>query len=68
MKGINPNTVVHRTQALHGLFDGLVGLSRLGRKKSRAGFCGAFLLAMIRHRRGIARMKSNLPHSVAQNF
>ena len=27
MKGINPNTVVHRTQALHGLFDGLVGLS-----------------------------------------
>lgn len=27
MKGINPNIVVHRTQALHGLFDGLVGLS-----------------------------------------
>ncbi|MCB1085491.1 MAG: DUF932 domain-containing protein [Verrucomicrobiae bacterium] len=27
MKGGNPNTVVHRTQALHGLFDGLVGLS-----------------------------------------
>lgn len=23
MKGINPNTVAHRTQALHGLFDGL---------------------------------------------
>lgn len=27
MKGINPNTVAHRTQALHGLFDGMVGLS-----------------------------------------
>jgi len=27
MKGVNPNTVVRRTQALHGLFDGLVGLS-----------------------------------------
>ena len=27
MKGINPNTIVNRTQALHGLFDGLVGLS-----------------------------------------
>ena len=26
MKGINPNTVVNRTEALHGLFDGLVGL------------------------------------------
>ncbi len=25
--GINPATLVHRTQALHGLFDGLVGLS-----------------------------------------
>lgn len=27
MKGVNPHTVVKRTQALHGLFDGLVGLS-----------------------------------------
>jgi len=27
LKGINPNTVVHRTPALHGLFHGLVGLS-----------------------------------------
>ncbi|MDF1813143.1 MAG: DUF932 domain-containing protein [Verrucomicrobiales bacterium] len=27
-KGINPHTVVNRSQALHGLFDGLVGLSR----------------------------------------
>ena len=27
MKGINPNTMVNRSQALHGLFDGLVGLS-----------------------------------------
>ena len=27
-KGINPATLVNRTQALHGLFDGLVGLSR----------------------------------------
>lgn len=27
MKGINPNTVVNRTQGLHGLFDSLVGLS-----------------------------------------
>lgn len=26
MKGINPHTVVNRSQALHGLFDGLVGL------------------------------------------
>ena len=26
-KGINPHTVVNRSQALHGLFDGLVGLS-----------------------------------------
>lgn len=26
-KGINPNTMVNRTQALHGLFDGLVGLN-----------------------------------------
>lgn len=26
-KGINPHTVVNRTQALHGLFDGVVGLS-----------------------------------------
>ncbi len=46
MKGINPNTIVHRTQALHGLFDGLVGLSWSGREKSRAGFGEAFLLAM----------------------
>ncbi|MCB1087502.1 MAG: hypothetical protein KDM63_10690 [Verrucomicrobiae bacterium] len=27
MKSINPHTVVGRTQALHGLFDGLVGMS-----------------------------------------
>ena len=27
MKGTNPNVVMNRTQALHGLFDGLVGLS-----------------------------------------
>jgi len=27
MKGINPNVVMNRTQALHGLFDGLVGLN-----------------------------------------
>ena len=27
LKGINPHTVVNRSQALHGLFDGLVGLS-----------------------------------------
>lgn len=27
MKGTNPNVVVNRTQALHGLFDGLVGLN-----------------------------------------
>lgn len=27
MKGINPNLVAHHTQAFHGLFDGLVGLS-----------------------------------------
>jgi len=26
-KGINPHTVVERSQALHGLFDGIVGLS-----------------------------------------
>jgi hypothetical protein len=26
-KGINPHTVVNRSQALHGLFDGLVDLS-----------------------------------------
>jgi hypothetical protein len=26
-KGINPHTVVARSQALHGLFDGLVGLN-----------------------------------------
>lgn len=26
-KGINPATLAHRTQVLHGLFDGLVGLS-----------------------------------------
>lgn len=27
MKGANPNVVMNRTQALHGLFDGLVGLN-----------------------------------------
>jgi len=27
MKGMNPNVVVNRTEALHGLFDGLVGLN-----------------------------------------
>lgn len=27
MKGVNPNQVVNRTEALHGLFDGLVGLN-----------------------------------------
>ena len=27
MKGTNPNVVMNRTQALHGLFDGLVGLN-----------------------------------------
>jgi len=27
MKGTNPNVVMNRTRALHGLFDGLAGLS-----------------------------------------